>query len=364
MSARLPADEAAPRAAGRRRRIWMLAAVAVLALAVVLGYAGREAGRARAVAQTPSGAASLEALPEPATDGGAVRPYVLFRHGAPDQHHGRLALQYLDDLSGARAVAPLACDRVHLAAGLGICLQAKRGVLTTYEALVFDRRFRVLHRLPLAGPPSRARLSADGRLAAVTVFLAGHSYAGASFTTRTAVLDTASGHWVVEDLEGFEVLREGRPMKAADFNFWGISFARDGRRFYATLHTDGRFLLVEGALPERRLRVVHEGVECPSLSPDGRRIAYKRRVAGEGSGHFRWQLQVLALDTGRETALTAETRSVDDQVEWLDDRTLLYARPDDATPADAGDAVWALAADNGAPPRRLLRHASSPAAMR
>jgi len=215
MSARLPADEAAPRAAGRRRRIWMLAAVAVLALAVVLGYAGREAGRARAVAQTPSGAASLEALPEPATDGGAVRPYVLFRHGAPDQHHGRLALQYLDDLSGARAVAPLACDRVHLAAGLGICLQAKRGMLTTYEALVFDRRFRVLHRLPLAGPPSRARLSADGRLAAVTVFLAGHSYAGASFTTRTAVLDTASGHWVVEDLEGFEVLREGRPMKAS-----------------------------------------------------------------------------------------------------------------------------------------------------
>jgi len=46
-----------------------------------------------------------------------------------------------------------------------------------------------------------------------------------------------------------------------------ISFARDGRRFYATLHTDGRFLLVEGALAERRLRVVHEGVECPSLSP-------------------------------------------------------------------------------------------------
>jgi len=153
-------------------------------------------------------------------------------------------------------------------------------------------------------------------------------------------------------------------MKAADFNFWGISFARDGRRFYATLHTDDRFLLVEGALPERRLRVVHEGVECPSLSPDGRRIAYKRRVAGEGGDRFRWQLQVLVLDTGRETALTAETRNVDDQVEWLDDRTLLYARPDDATPDDAVDAVWALAADNSAPPRRLLRHASSPAAMR
>jgi hypothetical protein len=253
------------------------------------------------------------------------------------------------------------------AAGLGICLQAKRGMLTTYEALVFDRRFRVLHRLPLAGPPSRARLSADGRLAAVTVFLAGHSYAGASFTTRPAVLDTASGHWVVEDLEGFEVLREGRPMKAADFNFWGISFR--ARRAALLRHAAHRWPLpagrgrAAGAPPARRSRgrgmpvaVAGTGDGSPTSGS-----ASPARALATSAG----KLQVLALDTGRETALTAE----DAQRRRSGSSGSTTARcsmPGRTTRRrnDAGDAVWALAADNGAPPRRLLRHASSPAAMR
>jgi len=364
MSARLSdgTPAADPRRAGRRR-VAALAVVVALCLALGVGYALREAHRARALAQTPSGATLLEALPEP-TAGSAARPYLLYRHGAPDQHHGRLALRFLDEPAGGLAVAPLACERLHLAAGVGVCLQSHRKTLTTYEALVFDRRFRILHRQPLAGPPSRARLSADGRLAAVTVFVSGHSYASTSFTTRTSLLDTRSGQWVAEDLERFDVLRDGGPMRAADFNLWGVTFVGDGPRFFATLHTGGRFLLVEGDAGARRMRVLHDDVECPSLSPDGRRIAFKRRIPAAEAGRFAWQLRVLTLDGGRETALTAERHSVDDQVEWLDDRTLLYARPEDPTQPGAEEGVWALAADNGSPPRRLLRFASSPAAVR
>ena len=66
--------------------------------------------------------------------------------------------------------------------------------------------------------------------------------------------------------------------------------------------------------------MIHENVECPSLSPDGTRIAYKKRT---GSDTTPWHLTVLDLATMRETPL-AESRSVDDQAEWLDDDHVLY----------------------------------------
>jgi hypothetical protein len=56
----------------------------------------------------------------------------------------------------------------------------------------------------------------------------------------------------------------------------------------------------------------------------------------------------------RETAL-AETRVVDDQVEWLDDQTVLYGLE---------ASVWATASDGSGNPRRLIADALSPAAVR
>ena len=48
-----------------------------------------------------------------------------------------------------------------------------------------------------------------------------------------------------------------------------------------------------------------------------------------------WQLQVLELTSGREIALS-ERRSIDDQLEWLDDLNVLYSVPsadDDSSPS-------------------------------
>ena len=42
--------------------------------------------------------------------------------------------------------------------------------------------------------------------------------------------------------------------------------------------TGGKTYLIEGSVAERTARVLHENVECPSLSPDGTRIAYKSRT--------------------------------------------------------------------------------------
>ena len=71
-------------------------------------------------------------------------------------------------------------------------------------------------------------------------------------------------------------------------------------------------------------------------------------------------MAVLDLATLQETAL-AETHSVDDQIEWLDDDQILYALPDETSEAIAN--VWALPADGGAP-RLLLPQAELPAVVR
>jgi hypothetical protein len=243
----------------------------------------------------------------------------------------------------------LACERVYYAGGRGLCLAlAPSGV--EYDATVFDSRLRPLHEIPLTGLPSRARVSADGRYGAMTVFVTGDSYleSPTAFSTRTTIVDMASGQQLGQ-LEQFEVSKDGEPFDAVDFNFWGITFAKDPNRFYATLGTGGEHYLVEGDVRARSMRVLRDGVECPSLSPDNRRIAYKSRIGDED----RWRLRVLDVDTLADHAV-AEPRSIDDQVEWLDDDTLAYSD---------GTDVYTVPADGGGEAKLLVRDATSPARL-
>ena len=61
-----------------------------------------------------------------------------------------------------------------------------------------------------------------------------------------------------------------------------------------------------------------------------------------------------------ETLVSTETRSLDDQVEWLDDRRVVYYLTGGSTAAY----VWAVTVDAGTPPALLLASAYSPAAVR
>jgi hypothetical protein len=287
-------------------------------------------------------------------------PHVVFRNTAQGSGYGHVALAALD-APGERFVTDLACDRVYAAGGRGVCLRARRGVVTRYEAQVLDAALAPVATLPLTGPPSRARVAPDGRLLAFTVFETGHSYAGADFSTRTTVVDAASAA-PLADLESWPVLRDGAPFRDEDFNFWGVTFAPDGDRFYATLASGGRTFLVEGHLSEQEFRVLRDGVECPSLSPDGRRVAFKARRSA--AGRLVWDLHVLELASGVETRLDGETRSVDDQAAWLDDAHLLYGMPEERAVATGGSDVWVMEARPGAAPRILLEQAWSPAVVR
>ncbi len=282
----------------------------------------------------------------------------MFVSVASDDSHKHLSIGALDAPQRGRFITPLSCDRIYFAAGRGICLASEAdGNSVAYFARVFDERFQPTHRIPLSGPPSRVRISADGRRAAATVFESGHSYAQEGFSTRTRVIDLIDGR-VVCDLEEFAVWKDGERIQDKDFNFWGLTFERDGNGFYATLETRGVSYLVKGDVDRREIHVVRAGVECPSLSPGGTTLVFKKRLGSRSRGW--WQLARLDLATNEERVLDKESRSVDDQVEWLDNQTVLYHLTGEGSAAD----LWAMPVDGSSAPRLLLRDAYSPAVVR
>ncbi|MET9699372.1 TolB-like translocation protein [Streptomyces sp. NPDC006529] len=279
---------------------------------------------------------------------------IVFRNMAWGPHRDELATVPAGRPDGERTASGVSCLRFHAAAGTGICLrQVKGGVQDGYTAVVLDAHLKEVSSRPLAGIPTRARVSPGGHLVAWTVFVGGDSYAGTDFSTRTSVLDLRTGRYDAS-LEDFTIRKDGRTYRAADVNFWGVTFAADERTFYATLATGGATHLVRGDLVERTLTTVRENVECPSLSPDGARIVFKKRVAG-APADAPWRLYALDLASGAETPL-AETRSVDDQAVWTDDHTVVYSLP-----GDFGADLYAVPADGSGAPARLMPSALAPA---
>ncbi len=322
---------------GERRKPTLVAVGAIAALGVIallalalLGLGG-DSGEAEssAAAAAQLGRAQLLARAVDRADRGRDEDLVVLVDGQKRQ---------LD--SG------LSCQRVYYADERGLCMaEGDDG----FEVTIFDAELQALEQLPLAGLPSRARVSPDGRYGATTVFVDGHAYEKpGGFSTVATIYDMRSGI-ELGNLEDFKVEKDGKPFEAVDFNFWGITFSRaNSDRFYATLHSGEHYYLVEGSVFGRRLTVLRDGVECPSLSPDGKRIAFKSRLGDDD-----WRVAVLDLDSLKAHRV-AEHRSIDDQVEWLDTRTLVYS--------DGLD-IYTTPADGGGAPRLILRNATSPVSL-
>lgn len=255
---------------------------------------------------------------------------------------GRLLV--IDRATGLVRGSRTRCDRFAAARGTGVCLVAGPGAVPATYALVLDRAMRPTRRVTLAGIPSRARVSGSGRMISWTVFVTGDSYGGGAFSTRTGLLDTRTGN-VTVSIEEIPLLKDGHRYHSADVNYWGVTFAPDDSRFYATVATRGKTYLVEGDYARWQARVLRENAECPSLSPDGGRLVYKKRMPSGA-----WRLHALDLATHREIPL-AETADVDDQVAWLDSGTVVYGK---------GRDVRAVPADGSGGPRLLATEAFSP----
>src|SRR5262249_43706157 len=118
--------------------------------------------------------------------------YISTALGAGYQH---LAEVPAADPGGAPTTASLSCERSYAAAGTLVCLRAEGTLVAAQYAEVYHDAgtLQLVKKVELAGIPSRTRVSADGRMAAWTVFVGGDSYSGPNFSTRTGILDLRTG---------------------------------------------------------------------------------------------------------------------------------------------------------------------------
>lgn len=339
-----------------RSRLLAALTLAVVAAAAYVWFAMRHTPPAEFVAAGEPGT-----LPSNAGTAIPGSPFIVFaRHsGSPDGKDGSLGVVPMSDLESPHFEEAIRCDRVDMSGGRGVCLSRRGRFSVRYFAVLFDASFETIGELELAGVPSRVQVSPAGRYAGMTVFVAGHSYTSGDFSTRTSIIDLEARHWLIEDLETLAVRRDGRTIRDIDFNFWGVTFAKDERTYYATLGTGGKTSLVRGDLQTRVVDVIEDDIECPSLSPDDRRVAFKHRTS-TGAGPMTWQVWVLDLATRARHPL-AETRNVDDQVQWLDDDKVLYSLPG-AKPAVMD--TWVVPADGSGTPEVFLPASYSAAVVR
>jgi hypothetical protein len=324
-----------PEQIGIRRVVLALAALILVTATLV--YVAGESGLVGGEGSSPA--------PRP---GEAFVAFQDSRGTSDEPNYSRVTLVGIEGTGGRKATA-LRCQRSHFVARRGLCLgsvtPSQVGGMVVgqsgYVATITGPGFRARRRLALPGLPLWARVSPDGRIGAASVEGEHES------PTETILIDMNRGR-IVSELGRFPVDWEGRRPLAGDVAISCLTFAGRAGRFYVSLGDEDRSYLAQGSLGSGRLRVIRENADCPSVSPDDRRLAYRKRVDG------RWQLRILELSTGRETALR-EARPVDDQVEWLDGRQILYA---------IGSDLWVVATDGSASPRIFVAGARSPAVVR
>jgi hypothetical protein len=333
----------------RRARLIVIMISAVVCLGLAGGYF---------IYLRSQGSSTVTESPESVANAASILagPHIVFRSTALAADYGQLAAVPLDDPAGARASLGLTCERTYATKAAGICLFAKRGVVQTYGITMLDAQLRPIDDAELAGLPSRVRMSADSSMVATTTFVSGHSYAQTAFSTETRIRRDGKD---LGNLESWKSSVDGRPLRSVDRNFWGVTFADDDA-FYVTAASGRTTWLMRGSLKTKSLISLRTDAECPSLSPDQTKIAYKKRLATKERGQ--WRLAVLDLRTGQESLL-AETRSIDDQVEWLDNDRLLYGLSRSGSEATTSD-VWVVPADGSGTPAVFISEASSPAVIR
>ena len=335
-----------------RARLLVFVAVVVALVAAAGVYVLTQGREVRA--QREAEPEAVRAPVAEAVDG----PRIVFRHTGIDNQVGVVAMVPLEDPGGARAFTGVSCDRVAARPDGASCLTIDRWVVTTYEAHSYDADWQEVDASPLPGIPSRTRLSPDGTLVGTTSFVSGHSYMTAGFSTATEI-HSFDGATSWGNLEDFDLEIDGDRVRPTDRNIWGVTFV-DDETFYATVATGGRTWLVEGDLTDRTLTSVSADAECPALSPDGSQAAFKVDV--DPGRKVVWQLAVQDLATGERTLLERGPRGVDDQVEWLDDDTLLYGMPRRDEPGVTD--VWSVDTAIDAEPALLIEQAWSATVVR
>lgn len=278
----------------------------------------------------------------------------------------RIDLVLLDPVSRQvirRHPTTLDCERVYLAQTTIFCLGVPKlpgqGGTANFRVASFAFKDDFSGSVSTGTTVSRARMSADGLHASSTMFVTGHSYGADVFSTEVLVIDLKRKKLTLPPLEYWEILQKNVRISPRDLNFWGVTFdPRNPDAFYVTAAYGKKIFLAKGQISARRIELLQAGIECPSLSPDGSRIAFKKKT-----GEAKWMPAILDLASGTETVFP-QKHNVDDQIEWLDEHTLLY---EIRTPRFAGASSELMQLDLRQPqqPARLwLKDAASPAVSR
>ena len=220
-------------------------------------------------------------------------PSIMFRITALGEAHGRLGVTPLAEGDRLPTVTALSCERLHFSVDRGVCLTAERGMFTSYGATVFDSDFQTLHRLRLGGLPGRGarhpRRSSRGH----------HRVRERALLRGAATSDThvvhRPPHWRARAREHGDVhgAARRRHHPGSGLQLLGGHLLRE-TAIGSTRRSGraGQTYLIEGNLEPREARVVRGGVECPALSPDNTRVAFKKRTGGVISA-VTWRLRRL-----------------------------------------------------------------------
>lgn len=318
---------------------------------------GDETTPATAAPATTGTGTGTDVSPAPAGTGVFEAGDLVFVSRVPGDDYGTLGAIGSD---GARRSYDLECARAYASGGVLLCLESAGMFVPAGTAKlrsVSDETFPEIWQRP-SGLPSRARVTPDGSQLAFTGFVAGHSYLQiGEFSTETIVGTPTSRGIRAEHLG---VTSDEPRFEAIDGNWWGVSFEPGAGSALLTYGTGPSIEIMRADLATQTVAPL--GIEggCPSVSPSGRYVVVKRpdpRIDAPLA------LILHDLETGEEQ-LVNETRFVDDQVEWLDDDTILYALPRDNELIQPVFDIWALDIGADATPTLLVPYADSPAVYR
>jgi hypothetical protein len=332
----------------RARPHWLLPSLIVGLLSIATGLIVLRAN----VSRTPA-LASEHSLGDLVRRNGRL---LIFRSREGGPNDRRMAAQALGDEGAGRILFNPRCERIAASALYIVCLGRSRDVLRPYQSTLFDHDLRELGSVLLNGSPSRTRVSPDEKYFATTSFVVGDSYSDDVFSTRTFLHRIGAGDVALgtgDNVEDYELILNQEVYRFPDKNVWGVTFVPGQDRFFATVSMSGHRYLVDANIRERRMLALRDNVECPSLSPNGLRIAYKKRI--RDGQIVAWRFRIFDVVTGSDTEL-GETRSIDDQIAWLDDDHVLYGVP---RPDGKGADIWS-APINGGPPVMLVANGDSP----
>ena len=336
----------------RRIAIWLVVAVAIVAVSLAVVFRAFSAAPA-----SQSGGADLTTM--------LAQPHYVFVDQSVANRDEIGVVPASNPQADHKFLSTQRCDRVSARSSLIVCLRTVPSGKAS-EGTVFDVKpdgtLAIVRTFPLTGVPSRATISPDLKNTAATVFEPGPVKGGeeysdvGGFTTRTSIHSVVPGGKDYLDLaKDFVVVKDGRTFKPKEMNVWGVTFSpTDPDRFYVTVESGGGHWLSEGSFRTGQIVLGHPNVECPSISPDGKRIGYKFPL-GDGT----WRLHVLNLQTHEDRALD-ETRNIDDQIQWINDQTIMYQFRTVQPGADSKTDVWSIDIQPGSQPGMLISNANSP----